>query len=159
MFRGGYQGGPSSSSQPGLPFAGIPPEMAEKAEALAAEEPDFSELKETFSHQVEDDRPFTLWTFLAPYKIRMLGALALLGITELALLVGPYLVKVAIDDGIIPGNFNVLLWVGAVYLLSLVVVAAVSTVRMRYTGRLGQLLMYQLRVRVFAHLQRLSLDF
>jgi len=160
MFHGGYhKGGPSSSSQPGLPFAGIPPEMAERAEAFAAEEPDFSSLGESFSHQIEDNQPFTLWTFLAPYKIRMLGALALLGITELALLVGPYLVKVAIDDGIVPGNFDVLLWVGGAYLASLVVVAAVSSVRMRYTGRLGQLLMYQLRVRVFAHLQRLSLDF
>lgn len=160
MWGGGYhRGGPSSSSQPGLPFAGIPPEMAEKAAALAAEEPDFSNVSEPFSHQIDDDRPFTLWAFLAPYKMRMLGALALLGITELALLVGPYLVKVAIDDGIMPGNFDVLLWVAAGYLASLVVVAGVSTVRMRYTGRLGQLLMYHLRVRVFAHLQRLSLDF
>ncbi len=160
MWGGGYhRGGPSSSSQPGLPFAGIPPEMADKAAALEAEEPDFSNVSEAFSHQIDDDRPFTLWTFLSPYKMRMLGALALLGITELALLVGPYLVKVAIDDGIIPGNFDVLLWVAAGYLASLVVVAGVSTVRMRYTGRLGQLLMYHLRVRVFAHLQRLSLDF
>ena len=160
MWSGGFnRGGPSNASQPGLPFAGIPPEMAERASALETEEPDFSDVTETFSHQIDDERPFTLWTFLAPYKMRMLGALVLLGVTELALLVGPYLVKVAIDDGIVPGNFEVLVWVAVGYILSLVLVAGVSTVRMRYTGRLGQLLMYQLRVRVFSHLQRLSLDF
>ena len=160
MWSGGFnRGGPSNASQRGLPFAGIPPEMAERASALETEEPDFSDVTETFSHQIDDERPFTLWTFLAPYKMRMLGALVLLGVTELALLVGPYLVKVAIDDGIVPGNFEVLVWVAVGYILSLVLVAGVSTVRMRYTGRLGQLLMYQLRVRVFSHLQRLSLDF
>lgn len=161
MFGGGghhHKGGPGAG-QPGMPFAGIPPEMSERARALAKDEPDFSDTEVPFSHQQQDTRPFSLWTFLAPYKFRMLGALALLGLTELALLVGPYLVKVAIDDGIIPGDFSVLLWVGAGYLASLVVVAGVSAVRMRYTGRLGQLLMYELRVRVFAHMQRLSLDF
>jgi len=34
-----------------------------------------------------------------------------------------------------------------------------SGVRVRFTGRLGESLMEQLRVRVFSHLQRLSLDF
>lgn len=143
----------------GMPFAGIPPELAQRADALMVDEPDFSDVKEPFSHIVPEQEPFTLWRFLAPYKFRMLGALALLSLTEALLLVGPYLVKIAIDDGITQSNFSVLLWVGAGYLGSLAVGLIVSGIRIRYVGKLGQLLMYQLRIRVFAHLQRLSLDF
>ena len=141
------------------PFAGIPPEMADKTNALARQEPDFSDLDISFSYQATDQEPFGLVQFLRPYKFRMLGALLLVAITELLLLVGPYLVKVAIDDGIIPKDFTVLLWVGAVYLGSLAIAVVVSGIRIRYVGQLGQTLMYQLRLRVFAHMQKLSLDF
>jgi len=141
------------------PFAGIPPEMADKTNALVRQEPDFSVLDISFSYQATDQEPFGLVQFLRPYKFRMLGALLLVAITELLLLVGPYLVKVAIDDGIIPKDFTVLLWVGAVYLGSLAIAVLVSGIRIRYVGQLGQTLMYQLRLRVFAHMQKLSLDF
>ena len=141
------------------PFAGIPPEMADKTNALVRQEPDFSDLDISFSYQATDQEPFGLVQFLRPYKFRMLGALLLVAITELLLLVGPYLVKVAIDDGIIPKDFTVLLWVGAVYLGSLAIAVVVSGIRIRYVGQLGQTLMYQLRLRVFAHMQKLSLDF
>ncbi len=144
---------------PGMPFAGIPPEMADTTNALIAQEPDFSEVTEEYSPIPPIDKTFTLWVFLAPYKFRMLAALLLVGLTELLLLVGPYLIKVAIDDAIIPKNFTVLLWVTLAYLGSLIVAVFVSGFRIRFVGRLGQLLMYQLRIRVFAHLQRLSLDF
>jgi ATP-binding cassette subfamily B protein len=146
-------------SESPVPFAGIPPEMLHRTDALMADEPDFADANEPFSHIVPEQDPFTLWQFLAPYKFRMLGALALLSLTEALLLVGPYLVKVAIDDGITQSNFSVLLWVGAGYLGSLAIGVVVSGIRIRYVGKLGQLLMYQLRIRVFAHLQRLSLDF
>lgn len=143
----------------GAPFAGIPPEMADKTNALVRQEPDFSDLDISFSYQATDQEPFGLVQFLRPYKLRMLGALLLVAMTELLLLVGPYLVKVAIDDGIIPKNFTVLLWVGAIYLGSLAIAVLVSGIRIRYVGQLGQTLMYQLRLRVFAHMQKLSLDF
>ena len=94
---------------PGMPFAGIPPEMADTTNALIAQEPDFSEVTEEYSPIPPIDKTFTLWVFLAPYKFRMLAALLLVGLTELLLLVGPYLIKVAIDDAIIPKNFTVLL--------------------------------------------------
>lgn len=143
----------------GLPFAGIPPEVLAGSSGVTKDEPDFADLVVEFSHLPPTDRPFTLWLFLAPYKFRMLGALMLLALTESLLLIGPYLVKIAIDDGIIPKDFAVLLWVGLGYLGSLALGVVASGIRVRYVGRLGQLLIYQLRLRVFAHLQRLSLDF
>ena len=144
---------------PGLPFAGIPPEVLAGSTDLLKDEPDYSDLSIGFSHIPPTDKPFTLWQFLAPYKFRMLGALLLLALTESLLLIGPYLVKIAIDDGIMRGDGMVLIWVAVGYLGSLAVGVVVSGFRIRYVGKLGQLLMYQLRLRVFAHLQRLSLDF
>ncbi|MEJ6656660.1 MAG: hypothetical protein QNL70_11720, partial [Pseudomonas sp.] len=63
------------------PFAGIPPEMADKTNALARQEPDFSDLDISFSYQATDQEPFGLVQFLRPYKFRMLGALLLVAIT------------------------------------------------------------------------------
>lgn len=155
----GGRGGPGGAGSENLPFAGIPPEMLDRVNLLTKNEPDVSGLTVPFSHVSPEEKPFTLWRFLAPYKFRMLGALALVAATESLLLVGPYLVKVAIDDAIIPRNFNVLLGVAAAWVLTLLVAMVVSGIRTRYVGRLGELLMYALRVRVFSHLQRLSLDF
>ena len=151
--------GTKHSTAAGLPFAGIPPEMMGKTNALMQDEPDFNNLKLEFNHRTDDQETFSLLNFLAPYKYRMLGALGLVGTTEALLLLGPYLIKVAIDDGIIPKDFSVLIWVAVIWIASLFVAGFVSGFRQRYVGRLGQLLMYELRIRVFAHLQRLSLDF
>ena len=159
MGKGFHAHGGKHASAAGLPFAGIPPEMVGKTNAVIKEEPDFNDLTVEFSHRPDDDGRFSLLSFLAPYKYRMLGALGLVGLTEALLLMGPYLIKVAIDDAIIPEDFSVLLWVAAVWIASLVVASFVSGFRQRYVGRLGQLLMYELRIKVFAHLQRLSLDF
>ena len=142
-----------------LPFAGIPPEMLERTNVLADKEPDFSELTVPFSHRPPDEPTFTLWSFLGPYKFRMAGGLLLVGIAEMLGLIGPYLVKTAIDDAIIPGDLQVLLMVAVIWGASLVLAMLVNGFRTWYLGVLGQLLMYELRVRVFAHLQRLSLDF
>ena len=159
MGKGFHAHGGKHASAAGLPFAGIPPEMVDKTDAVIKEEPDFNDLTVEFSHRPDDDGRFSLLSFLAPYKYRMLGALGLVGLTEALLLMGPYLIKVAIDDAIIPEDFSVLLWVAAVWIASLVVASFISGFRQRYVGRLGQLLMYELRIKVFAHLQRLSLDF
>ena len=159
MGKGFHAHGGKHASAAGLPFAGIPPEMVGKTNALIKEEPDFNDLTVEFSHRPDKDGRFSLLSFLAPYKYRMLGALGLVGLTEALLLMGPYLIKVAIDDAIIPEDFSVLLWVAAIWIASLVVASFVSGFRQRYVGRLGQLLMYELRIKVFAHLQRLSLDF
>ena len=159
MGKGFHAHGGKHASAAGLPFAGIPPEMVGKTNAVIKEEPDFNDLTVEFSHRPDKDGRFSLLSFLAPYKYRMLGALGLVGLTEALLLMGPYLIKVAIDDAIIPEDFSVLLWVAAIWIASLVVASFVSGFRQRYVGRLGQLLMYELRIKVFAHLQRLSLDF
>ena len=147
------------SRETSLPFAGIPPEMLDKTNALIDKEPDFSDIEVAFSHKSPSSSPFTLWSFLAPYKFRFIFALVLVAMTEMLLLVGPYLVQVAIDKAIVPKDFSVLITVAMVWGGSLFLAVIISGIRIRFLGRLGQLLMYDLRVRVFSHLQRLSVDF
>ena len=147
------------SKEASLPFAGIPPEMLDKTNALIEKEPDFSDIEITFSHKSPSSKTFTLWNFLAPYKFRFIFALVLVAMTEMLLLVGPYLVQVAIDKAIVPKDFSVLMTIAMVWVGSLFLAVIISGIRIRFLGRLGQLLMYDLRVRVFSHLQRLSVDF
>ncbi len=92
MGKGFHAHGGKHASAAGLPFAGIPPEMVDKTDAVIKEEPDFNDLTVEFSHRPDEDGRFSLLSFLAPYKYRMLGALGLVGLTEALLLMGPYLI-------------------------------------------------------------------
>ena len=139
------------SKEASLPFAGIPPEMLDRTNALIEKEPDFSDIEVTFSHQNSSSKTFTLWSFLAPYKFRFFLALLLVAMTEILLLVGPYLVQIAIDKAIVPKDFSILLMVAVAWVGSLFLAVIISGIRIRFLGRLGQLLMYDLRVSVFSH--------
>ena len=58
------------------------------------------------------------------------------------------------------GDFGVVKLMAAIYLgVDRRSTASRRAIRVSWTGRLGQRLMERLRVRVFSHIQRLSLDF
>jgi len=155
-------GGPSShatSSAAGLPFAGIPSELAEGVEKLLDKEPEHPTPIVEFSQRVTDDTPFTLRSFLGPHKVMLLGA-ALLVILETATnLVGPLLTGWAIDHGVQAKNLHVLVLLFIAYLLAILVNGITNWARISFTGWFGEQMMLKLRIRVFSHLQRLSLDF
>ncbi len=148
--------GPTGS---GLPFAGIPPELAERAQRILDAEPDHDVPRIDFAHVTEDTRPFTLRRFLAPHKAGLAVALVLVTLETLSLLAGPLLVQAGVDRGITPKDFQVVLVVSGLYLLVIVANIALGWLRGGWTTRLGERLMEQLRLRVFTHLQRLSLDY
>jgi ATP-binding cassette subfamily B protein len=74
---------------------------------------------------------------------------------------GPYLTQVGIDDGLVGKHqhIDVVVICGLVYLFSVLVTVFVERARVRNTGKLAAQVMNDLRVRVYAHIQRLSLDF
>jgi ATP-binding cassette subfamily B protein len=154
-------GSVASSSAAGLPFAGIPTELQERAEKILAGEPEHPPVEVPFDqHRTgEDRRPFTLRTFLAPNRGALSVAFLLVVIETIALQAGPLLTQIGIDDGITQGDFGVVVAVSAVYLATVLVNVGASAGRVAFTGRLGEKLLYQLRIRVFSHFQRLSLDF
>jgi ATP-binding cassette subfamily B protein len=154
--------GPSatqSSARAGLPFAGMPSELAERAEQILGEEPEHDTPDVEFSQHDYDREPFTLRRFLAPHRAALAVAVALVVVETVAFQAGPLLFQIGLDRAIVPRRPGVLIVVGVVYLAAIVVNAVVARRRILYTGRLGERLMYELRVKVFAHLQRQSLDF
>jgi len=147
-------GGPS-----GLPFAGIPSELLEKVQRIEADEPTHPEPVVDFSQSEPSGPPFSLRRFLSGSWWGVSITLALVvGETVLAQL-GPFLSKVAIDKGITPAKVDVLWRVAAVYVAVIIGSAVLGGIRIAQTTRLGERLMERLRIRVFSHLQRLSIDY
>ena len=94
-----------------------------------------------------------------PYKSRTaLAIVTLVGYTLVALL-PPYLAKVAVDDGIVPGDLDALTVVVAVFLAAGVAAFALSGAQTYYTGWVGERALADLRIQLFDHLQRLSLGY
>ncbi len=158
MFGGpGFFGAPRGGG--GLPFGGIPEELAERATAILATEPDHPTPDVPYSPIAEDARPFTLARFVAPLRLALVGTGAIVVLETVALQAGPWLTQVGIDRGISRRDTGVLVAVTLAYVASVLVSMVAGGVRVAVTGRLGERLTYDLRVRVFSHLQRLGLDF
>lgn len=153
---GGSFGGPGGS---GLPFAGVPSELAERVDALVIHEPDDSGESVGYEPVVTDGRPFSLRQLLVPYRGALIGSTVLVVLETATLQTGPLLTRIGIDDGVRAGDRAVVVAVAVAYALSVVVGTVASRSRIAWTGRVGERLLYDLRCRVFAHLQRLSVDF
>ena len=157
---GGGWGGHGAAQSAGLPFAGIPPEMKAAVDKLQENEPEIGLKPVDFSHRLpEYERRFTLSRFLRPHRAQILMAVVLVAVDTATLNVGPLLTQLGIDKGIIAGNFGLLLTVSLAYLGSILVNSVTGFFRISFTGRLGQKLMHHLRIKTFAQIQRLSLDF
>ncbi len=154
-----FGGGPRAAAQSGLPFAGIPPELAELAEKILDTEPEHGEERVEFDRIPPDDRPFTLRRFLAPHKWWLAGSFLFVVIETVATLAGPRLTAIAVDRGILRGSFRVIAVVSVIYFATVLFAAVAGRIRLAWTGRVGERLMFHLRVRIFTHLQRLGLDF
>jgi len=157
-----WGGGPSAveaNKAAGLPFAGIPSELAEGVEKIIADEPEHPALDIRFSQIAEDDRPFTLWRFLAPYKVLLFLAFALVLVETISLQITPRLISWTIDYGIRAKNFKFIIWMFVCQLLAILLNYVTRWGHISFTGRLSARMMLTLRVKVFSHFQRLSLDF
>ena len=156
---GGGMFGGAHRAQPGLPFAGIPPELQALAQKVLDSEPEHPPEQVTFERIPPDSRPFTLGRFLAPHRWWLLGSFVFIVIETVAGQAGPLLVQRGIDLGIIGRNFNALAVAAGAFLAAVALTGIAGSVRMRWTGRVGERLMFDMRVRVFTHLQRLGVDF
>jgi ATP-binding cassette subfamily B protein len=132
------------------------PELMAKVEALppATERPDLPGEDPT-----APDPQFSLRRLLRPVR----WGLALVGLLVIADAAAsmslPTLVRIGIDDGVVTGVATGV-WIAAA--VGLVIVAGdwvISAVNAVLTARLGERLLFLLRVRSYAHLQRLGLDY
>ncbi len=100
-----------------------------------------------------------LLTYLRPYRPAVVISIVLLLLAAAADLVGPYLVKVAIDRYISSADIAGLARISALYLLTLITGAGIRYWQNYITQIVGQNVMYDLRMEMFGHLQRLSVAF
>ena len=153
-FAGGVTGGNT-----GLPFAGVPPELAAKAQKILDREPEHPEPVISFTQKHPRAKRLTLGRFVAPHR-KGLAIAGLLVVAETLMVTsGPYLTGLGIDHGIRGKSTGALFAIAGVYMATVVLGGLFGAARVSYSGRFGERLMYELRVRVFSHFQRLSLDF
>jgi len=143
----------------GLPFAGIPTEMIPGVKKILAKETDHPAPEIPFSHVMSSERPFTLWSFLEPYKYLILIAFLLVAVEMAFVQISPLLISKAIDYGIIGQNLKVLLIIVLIKLGAIVLNVLARWAHISFAGRLSARMLMMLRIRVFCHFQRLSLDF
>ncbi|MFI5037737.1 MAG: ABC transporter ATP-binding protein, partial [Solirubrobacterales bacterium] len=96
---------------------------------------------------------------LRPYRLRVSAMLIALVLGTAAALAPPLLAKVAIDEGIDRHDTHTLLLVVIAFLLSALIVWAMTYVQTYLVGWVGQRALADLRIRIFTHLQRQPIGF
>ena len=155
--RGGAGAPPGGGQISGM-FASLPPSPALLAQVDALpptkDSPDVDLGKARAA-----DREFTLRRLLRPITLALVAGLILDGLDAVAGLALPALVRNGIDHGVETKVFHAIL---VVALIGLAIVAADWVVNIAETmvvGRNGERLLFTLRTKLFAQLQRLGLDF
>ena len=105
------------------------------------------------------DTDFTLWGLIRPFRWALAAALVLVAVDTAAQLAIPALVREGVDNGIAARSTSLLLTVAGFALAVVVVDLVVARGAAWLTGRTGERLLYTLRVKTFAQLQRLGLDY
>jgi ABC-type multidrug transport system fused ATPase/permease subunit len=96
---------------------------------------------------------------LRPYRGRVMLAAVALVLATAAALAPPPLAKLAIDEGITPGDLHALDLIVVAFLVSALVYWGATYVQTYLVGWVGQRVLQDLRVQLFAHLQALSVGF
>ncbi|NKY88500.1 ABC transporter ATP-binding protein [Nocardia veterana] len=115
------------------------------------------EVPEIFTRTADPE--FGLRRLLRPFAGPLLAGLGLVALDAIAQILIPVLVRYGIDRGVLVGARDVLL--GAAALAAAVVLAdwVIGVAQVRVTGRAGERLLFGLRVKTFAQLQRLGLQY
>jgi ATP-binding cassette subfamily B protein len=119
----------------------------------------------TGTPDVDEDRArtaeprFTLGRLVRPLAVPLLIAGLLVALDAGASLVMPILTRQGVDAGVQHHDARVIAMVAIIGLLVVAVDLAVNVQQTRLAGRAGERLLYTLRVKTFAHLQRLGLDY
>jgi ATP-binding cassette, subfamily B, bacterial len=163
---GGGPGGAAASAANGLPFAGIPSELQGGVDKLLASEPEYAEPDIVFTQNSSeaDLKRLSLWRLLVKYPGMLILAGLLVVVIAVASQIGPKLTEYAINSGMggTPAHhldFGVVVVAAVAYLVFIVITSLAQRYQVQVTGRLAAWVMNDLRVKVFAHLQRLSLGF
>ncbi len=107
----------------------------------------------------EPDPGFRLRRALRPVRWLVAATVLLLGLDALVSVGFPSLVRFAIDHGVSAGNGGALGWAAGGGAVLVAVGWVVASAALLWGSRAGERVLYGLRVRSYAHLQRLGLDY
>ena len=158
---GGSMGGGVSGAKAGVKgLAEVPSELRERAERIEAKEPVWDPPEVTYSHQPDpDQRPLTMRRVVRLSRWAGLGLFLVVLAETVSLQTGPTLIQIGIDDGVVARRPGVIIWAGLAAVAGVLLTVLFSRIRGNWTGKLAARSMFYLRLRIFTHLQRLSLDF
>jgi ATP-binding cassette subfamily B multidrug efflux pump len=97
--------------------------------------------------------------YLRPYRGLVAAAVGVLLVGAVLALAGPMLTQRALDRAIPQGNQRLLLLYAGLFLLAMGLHFLVDYAQTRLTARIGQRVMYDLRLQIFARLQQLSVSY
>src|SRR3954452_888962 len=118
-----------------------------------------------FDVDEELESPFSLihlkrmLVYLKPYKTKILFTVFIMLFASGANLIGPYLIKKAIDEEIPSKDVGGLWVLAGIYLIALVITGICMKYKIRMMSQIGQSVILQIRKDLFTHLQKLSFSF
>jgi ATP-binding cassette subfamily B protein len=151
----GLRGGPGT-------VGNLPPSPALLAEVRALPEPTDEPVLGRPGRAVDPTAPdpnFTLRRLLRPVRPLLALSAMLVATSALAGVVYPSLARWAVDGGIVPHAAPVLAVAAAVGLAVVAIDWLATSAQTLVTARAGESVLYLLRMRSYAHLQRLGLDY
>lgn len=146
----------------GGPMSGAMGDLAATPALIAAVEalPPATELPGLDDTELRRPDPgFRLATLLRPVRWLLAAVVVCLALDSLAAIAFPSIVRFAIDHGVTPDDPAALWWATAAGVALVAVDWLVVAVMTVITARAGEKVLYGLRVRSYAHLQRLGLDY
>jgi ATP-binding cassette subfamily B protein len=108
------------------------------------------------------ERPVSLkriGRLFVPYRLRLGLLLALIFLGSVLSVASPFLLREAVDKGIIEHELTLLSWLVGGMIALAIVNGVISVAQTWISNEVGQRVMHDLRAAVYAHLQRMSLAF
>ncbi|CAL9520899.1 Multidrug efflux ATP-binding_permease protein [Streptomyces sp. enrichment culture] len=132
------------------------PELLARVEALppATDTPDVDE-----EHAVRPEESYGLRRLLRGFGLPLLASLGLVAVDAGMGLLLPVMIRHGIDEGVTRLALGAVWSASLLALLTVVVQWAAQSGEIRMTGRTGERILYTLRLKIFAQLQRLGLDY
>jgi ATP-binding cassette subfamily B protein len=98
-------------------------------------------------------------SYARPYRLDLAIFLTLTALSAVIAVAVPLLLQTIIDDGILPKDMAVVLWVSGTVAVLALVGAVLSVATRWFSARIGEGLIYDLRTEVYEHVQRQPLAF
>jgi len=112
-----------------------------------------------FVHLARELKLARLARLAYPYRRRAVFSIVAMVVVTLSTLAVPYLIKIAIDGGIGKKDLAVLSWVIVAFIVVSGINLGASYLQTYLTSWVGEHIIFDLRRDLFAHLQKLTLDF